>query len=457
VDWLNVLPILRLGGALRLAMQPGKLVVALLAIVLLHLCGITMDAVWPAEDHDSSSHATAEYGESRYANDQRRDSFDDADFQQDIYRSILEEEREAFRQLMSSALSLDHGFGPSQGVADSLLSMVVMIPAKVVYETPAFALTFGLIALVILLLASGIICRMAAVQLCLDKATSLPRARRFVMRRWSGYLLGPLLPMLLICVIAGVLMLAGLVFFNVAVLDVIGSLLYGPMLLAGFVIALVATLLVFALFMMPAAMSVEGSDGFDVIARTFNYVLFKPWQFAAYLIGSMVYLAAVYVLVTALAGVTVVATQYFVDIGSVAEVTLHDRGDSTTTQRFTAITEGSDGAHSGAIDASHWIMQRWLDFVSALVAAVVFSVLCCLQTQVYVLMRRSADGAPLELCAAEDEHDLWSSPEDMVDPVAQRIAEEGPTRQPKPDASAPADDKAADASTDKPGDSPTES
>ena len=69
------------------------------------------------------------------------------------------------------------------------------------------------------------------------------------------------------------------------------------------------------------------------------------------------------------------------------------------------------------------------------------STFCCLQTQVYVLLRRCADGAPLEHCASDDEPQRWSSPADMVDPVAQQMAEGRVKGQPKPDE--PADDAPA--------------
>ena len=380
IDWASVLPVLRLVSAFRNALQPGKLIIALIAVILIHLSGLTFDALLGVnESNDGAGDLTA-------------------------YESLVYHEAGAFRSLVYSALALEHGFGPSSdGVADALYAMIVAIPRGMFDTHPWFTLLFGIDVLVVLALASGMLCRMAATQVCSKRVISMGEAACFVSKRWAWYLLTPLMPALFILLVAGVLILAGLVFFNVAYLEVIGSLGYGLLLLLGFVIALVSLLLILALYLMAPALSVEASDGFDAIARSFNYVMFRPWQFAAYIIASVAYLAVVYVLVGALAGGAIEATNDAIDVGAFVEADEREatRYEVITTQ---AVSRDEQGV---SLDLSSWIVARWYELLAGFVAALMFSLACCLQTQVYVLMRRSADGTPLDQLGEDESEDLW--------------------------------------------------
>lgn len=383
VDWPAVLPVLRLASALRHALQPGKLAVALLAVVVLHGCGLLMDAVWPGDDN------------------------------QGVYELLVVLERQAAYDLAHHALAMDLGLGSGGGVLNALDRAVIGIPHAVFRDHPGHAIVFGLICLVVIALTSGVLCRMAASQVCAGESMGLVAAVRFVKQRCAWYLLTPVMPVLLVLMLGAVLIVAGLVLFNAAWLDVVGSLLYGPMILLGFVIALVTVLLVFALFLMAPALSVEGTDGFDAISRSFNYVLFRPWQFAGYLLASVGYFAVVFLLVSTLAGLTMDMTYGFVDVGAFAGLDDPPRDGWT---RHDYITAGHNDNLTGSTSISAWIVARWIDLLTGVVVAVMFSVVCCLQTRVYVLMRHGADGTPMDEYGKGDEPDPWSTPGDVIEP-----------------------------------------
>lgn len=417
VDWPEVLPVLRLVSALRHALQPGKLTVALVAVLALHGAGLLMDAAAVGQVEANM--------------------LDGTDEKIGVYEAFVIDQSFAFDAMVGSTIDLqfwsEHGEG---GLFEALTSMFIAVPVDYFNRYPWFTLAYGVIALVILTLAGGVICRMATPQVCSGQATSLPKAARAVRAHWPWYLLTPLMPALLILLLGGVLILAGLVFFNAAVLDVIGSLLYGLLLLLGFVIALVTLLLIFALFLMTPALSVERADGFDAISRSFNYVLFKPWQFAGYLMSSAVYAVVVFIVISALWGLTNAATEHFVGLGAISEVDAGKFGDLTRHEAMLREAYTAETDASVSFDIAATLVRLWQDLLYAIVAAVMFSVVCCLQTRVYVLMRSAADGTPLDEYAEDDEQDPWSSPEDMVDPEAQAIAAAGPTA-----AARPADDQ----------------
>lgn len=374
VDWKSVLPVLRLSSAFKHALQPGKLIVALVAVLAIHFSGVAFDAMLGGNASECGAVDSS------------------------AYEAFVYYEASAIASLMSSALSFEHGFGTaSNGVADSLLSIFVGIPGYMFENHPWFTVLFGIDVLFILMVASGILTRMSATQVCANRLTGLGDATGFVSKYWVWYLLTPLMPIAVIVVVGALLALLGLALFNVPWLDVVGGLGYGLFLALGFVIAVVSLLLLLALFLMPPALSVEGSDGFDAVARSFNYILFRPWQFGIYLLASAFYLAAVYVVVGGVAGLTVGATNYFIGLGVVGE--------------------------PEATDASVWIMTRWVELVTAVVAAIMLSTLCCLQTQVYVLMRRSADSTPMDQCDCGEPVQLWADtsadlPSDVTDAAA---------------------------------------
>lgn len=370
VDWKSILPVLRLASAFKHALQPGKLAVALLAVLTIHLSGTVLDFIWG--DAAQTMFGTGSSG---------------------IYESLARDQGYALDDLFQHAMALELGTSQSlSGVISALREVFIGIPTHVIKHHPWFMLLFGADVLFILMLTMGVLTRMSATQVCVNRLTTLGDAAGAIRRRWAWYVLTPLMPTALLVVLGALLALAGLVLFNLPGMDIAGALIYGVLLLLGVVIAVVAVLLLLALFLMPPALSVEGSDGFDAIARSFNYILFRPWQFAGYLLASLVYLAVVYLLVGTVALLAIDVTTY-----GVAQGVVVDREPT---------------------DVSVWIMARWGELVGAIVAAILLSTFCCLQTQVYVLMRRSADGTPMDQCECEgdDAGDLW----------AQKSAEEKP-------------------------------
>lgn len=372
LDWKSILPVLRLVSALKHALQPGKLLVALVAVLAIHLSGTVLDLIWSsASDSDAAG----------------------------VYESISATFSQYLSQLFESVLDLELGIGSGAGgVLGALHGIFIALPEWAFSEHPWFSLLFGIDVVFILTMSSGILTRMASTQVCRQEMTSPGQAIGHVSRRWSWYLLTPLMPALLAVIIGLVLLLAGLVFFNVAVLDVIGSLGYGLLLLLGFIVTAVTLLLLFALFLMPPALSVEGSDGFDAIARSFNYILFRPWQFATYFLAALLYLAVVYALASTVAALSIDATHSLIELGAV--------GDEPS--RHEQIVSGDPRDAGGTIGFNAWVVSRWIELVTAIVLAILLSTLCCLQTQVYVLMRRSADGTPLDQCDASRPVDLWA-------------------------------------------------
>ncbi len=401
VDWFAFAPVLRLAGAFRMALQPGKLVLALAAVLLLFGVGSLMDLAW------------GEVVETEGLDDRG------------VFEAVVDRQAAGFHALMDSALSLEIGLdqldgrntGGSVGVVGAVRYLAVETPRWLFTEHPWYALIYGLIKLAIMGLLGGAICRMAATQACVGRSISVKEGLCFAWRRVVWFVGTPLMPGLVVALLAGALALAGLVFFNAPVLDVVGAVVFGVLLLLGLFAALVGLGLVLGVPLMSPCLAVEGTDGFDVISRCYNYVFFRPWHYAFYLLSAACFAAVCYVVVVAVASATVGVTDHFVGVGSFAVVDELPMDDATRYDAIVDQARHSEGQRQtnaedldGTLGPAAWIVKQWGRLVSALVAAFMLSLFFCLMTHVYLLMRRAADGTPLDDCDSGEGDVLWAAP-----------------------------------------------
>lgn len=151
---------------------------------------------------------------------------------------------------------------------------------------------------------AGIITRIAAVQLSGKDRIGFMQAVQFVTKRYVSYLLSPVVPLGAIGFATLALMLLGLPTLLPFIGDVVYIVLIPLGLLGGFVMAvLLIGLLGYPL--MYTTLSVEGSDTFDALSRSYNYVMQAPWQYFWYCLVSVVYGAAVTLVIVFVASLSV--------------------------------------------------------------------------------------------------------------------------------------------------------
>lgn len=139
----------------------------------------------------------------------------------------------------------------------------------------------------------GIITRLAAVQFNGKERTTLKQAVKFVTSRYISYVLSPTVPLAVVAVIVLLMAVYGLV----ALIPIVGDVvLYGvlfPLIVIGGISITIVLLGLVGYPLMYCTISVEGSDTFDAISRSYNYVFQAPWSFLWYTFVSLVYGAAV--------------------------------------------------------------------------------------------------------------------------------------------------------------------
>ncbi len=139
----------------------------------------------------------------------------------------------------------------------------------------------------------GVITRLAAVQFNGKERTTLKQAVKFVLSRYISYVLSPTFPLAVVAIIVLLMAVYGLV----ALIPIVGDvLLYGllfPLIVFGGIAIAVILLGLIGYPLMYATISVEGSDTFDAVSRSYNYVFQAPWSFLWYSFVALVYGAAV--------------------------------------------------------------------------------------------------------------------------------------------------------------------
>ncbi|MDR2756248.1 MAG: hypothetical protein LBC20_11125 [Planctomycetaceae bacterium] len=127
----------------------------------------------------------------------------------------------------------------------------------------------------------GMICRTIALRLTIDQSESGKKLWQFIKLRGTGFLSSVIIIVLgmLFCFVP--IKLCGW-FFAVPVFDYLTAVLFPVAILLGFFVMVFAVGLFLGWPLLFAAVSVEGSDGFDAVSRMFSYVYQRPLHYLVY-------------------------------------------------------------------------------------------------------------------------------------------------------------------------------
>lgn len=134
----------------------------------------------------------------------------------------------------------------------------------------------------------GVITRMAVMQLTGKEGGGIREAFGFVKDRYLSYLLSPMVPLILIGIMVFCCILFGILHWIPLIGELVDGFFWFLPLLAG----LVMTLLLLGMVgypMMYPTLSAEGSDTFDAMSRSYNYVFESPWYYVWYSIVAVCY------------------------------------------------------------------------------------------------------------------------------------------------------------------------
>jgi hypothetical protein len=253
----------------------------------------------------------------------------------------------------------------------------------------------------------GAICRIAAVEVAKEDRIELRTARTFARKKLSGFVMAPLICVIVFAVISAIMGVFSLI-FGYLLGDLLGGAGLGylilavaliPALIGGFLLALIAFGTVFGFPLFYPAIGAEGTDSFDAISRGFSYVYARPWQYALYQIANWVFGALCIFFVFLIGSMTV-------------EYTFNAAGWFWPDEAW-ATFQGAINGHV-ADDAAWtlvwaaWIIKAILWVVCGVIYSYVFSYFFSSQTLLYFLMRKKIDGIDVaEVYEDGGQPDFW--------------------------------------------------
>lgn len=293
-------------------------------------------------------------------------------------------------------------------------------------QRPWFALLCGLFSLVVFAYFGGALCRSAAVESARDESISMGDALGFVREKFGGFLLAPLLPVIVGVGIAVLMFLGGLIGAIPFIGELFTGVFYPLALLGGFALALVALATILGFHLMWPTIAVEGSDGFDALSRACSYVGSRIWHVGFYSFVLLLYGGVSFVLLRVVAVLVLKLSHKFTGWGVnlVSSAELDGVGKLEAMWQMPAWadlallpTAGgvplwgafASGPLNGTETLGSWLLTLWVFLLVGLLGAFVVSFFFCGSTQMYFLLRRDVD-------ATDWEEVYYEEPEEELPP-----------------------------------------
>jgi hypothetical protein len=278
----------------------------------------------------------------------------------------------------------------------------------------------------------GVLTRMAVLQLSGKEGGGIRESIAYVRRRYLSYLLSPLIPIAFIGFLVVCCMLFGVIHWIPGVGDIFDGLFWWLPLMAGLAMTL-ALIGMIGYPMMYTTLSAEGSDTFDALSRSYNYVYESPWHYLWYAIVAIAYGALLTLFVVIVGSLTT----YFAKWG----VSKFPAWGSDRSPEYLFIyspeslgwrkllTEGSpaaindlgepinQAAYSAYFDNYAWynhvgavMTSFWVTLVFLLVIGFSYSYFWTASTQMYLLMRKRVDETEMDEVYVEEEEAAEAPP-----------------------------------------------
>lgn len=423
--WLEASGLPHIVRTFGMAVQPGKLGLALAAIAMTFLIGTVLDVIWKGASQGVEADTIGQFLEAH----ERGQPFSEFDGSHGVFEVWQTHQRACISGLLASStpgasviartslgtyVQVHSNTSPLDNLANMVLGVWWMCRYHVFYSV-----LFGLSGLLVWSLAGGAVCRIAAVQFSCSEIPSLKQASTFARQRlFGGFFLAPCFPLSLIALTMAMMFVGGVFMGIPFVGDLFGGLAFSLAILGGFVIAILLVGLFVGGSLFWPAVAVEGSDAFDAFSRSLAYTLYKPWKTVLYAVFTIVFAAVCWLVLNVFTFFALTFTRIVVSFGT-APFGWWGRGaDGDLPSKLERIWPlgGPDAFYVSPA----WSDLAWYECISAaLVAAHVFVVVglvwsflasfyFCGSTVIYYLLRRDVDLVDLEDVYLEEEESAES-------------------------------------------------
>lgn len=387
---------LRVFKTFRIAIQPGKMIIALLALAVIGLAGFLMDYSKTVVVTHNANGGVVDT-ELDYYILQQADAYElyikaQADPQEGVFSTLWHFARKRFHNSLKSLF--DFNFSK---IVSNVAECVKACDWAFRYH-PIYCIIFSLIKLGVISIAGGAICRIAALQFAQGEKPGTIEALHFSTKRFLSFFTAPLIPLVIIGIVGGFVMLLGLI----GNIPWAGEILMGIFALFAFIAgAIVAVLLIGTVAgfnLMFPAVAYDGSDCFDAMSRSLSYVYSRPWRMAFYSSIAAVYGAICYLFVRFFAFLLLTATYVSLDIGIYKEIEGISKLERIWARPAFLNLLGPDQvvALSRPQDIAGWIIYLLVLLVIGLVVAFIVSFYFSANTIIYALLRNRVDDTAIE-------------------------------------------------------------
>ena len=382
----------------KIAVQPTKLVIALLAVTIICLAGWVMDlgnTVVVTVDQQgnivtseltiyvSSPNLTASYIENSESDEQNRG----------VFSTLWDFATEKFRKIVNALFAFD-----ISEIASNITEYFKAFGWAIRYHF-LYCVLFFAIMLAVISIAAGAICRISALQFAKGEKPGLVESLQFAFEKFASLIAAPLIPIIIISIVGMV----------IALLGFIGNLPWaGEFIIAAFTpLAIVAGAIITVFIigtvagfnLMYPAIAYENSDCFDAINRAYNYLLTKPWSLAFYTIIAALYGAVCYTFLRIFVFVLLYTTHSFLELGVIASNSTDQASKLTAIwpqPTFTDLLGNSVLQTNWSETIPAIFIRLCVLLVVGLLVSFVISFYFSASTIIYAALRKKADGIPLE-------------------------------------------------------------
>lgn len=262
------------------------------------------------------------------------------------------------------------------------------------YDTNVVRLAYLLLCCVwsalVWALVGGAMTRVAGLWLVRGETFGPVEAIRYAVRRWPPYFFAPLLPLGGALLISIPLIVLGLG-MHIDPLVPVAGLLWPLVLLAGVLLTIIVVGLLVAWPLLWPSVSVEESDAFDAVSRSYAYAFQRPLHYVFYLLVASILGLALMLAVDVFAGRVLDLSTLFVSWGS-------------GTQRIDHILAPVAGAKQGLLlAAGSWLIGLWTNGVFTLQLAFQFAFFWSTSSAIYLLLRRDVDATEMDEISVDEE------------------------------------------------------
>ncbi len=298
----------------------------------------------------------------------------------------------AFKLIQITPFELINRFliSPRLGLCSLIRSLALSLKTVEWGEYVAlFVLVLGL--LVIWSVVAGSITRLAAVELAKGEKIGLKDAFTFAMKKFWSFFCSPLMPILGILFFVACNVIGGFLGQIEFAGELVVAVGFPFAIFSGFLIVFLGIVGIIGFFLMYPTISVEGTDAFDAISRSYSYVLSRPIHFLA-LFVSIIACGIIMTFIASYGACLVMKTTYFtVGIG------MGDKLDG-----IRAFIAGLSGAKATtepldpiSMRIAALFFMLYIVVIKIIVGSIVMSFAGSISTIAYLILREDVDGTEM--------------------------------------------------------------